>query len=56
MVAGFDASSAHGLAAEMEGLGKAGDVSKASDLLPPLLLKFARLMQHLKVTDCQGMN
>jgi two-component system sensor histidine kinase/response regulator len=56
MVAGFDASSAHGLSAEMEGLGKAGDVSKASDLLPPLLLKFARLMQHLKVTDCQGMN
>jgi two-component system sensor histidine kinase/response regulator len=56
MVAGFDARSAHGLAAEMEGLGKAGDLSKASGLLSPLLLEFSRVMNYLKVADGQGMN
>jgi HPt (histidine-containing phosphotransfer) domain-containing protein len=56
MVAGFQAKSAHGLASEMEGLGKACDLSKASDLLPPLLLEFARVMHHLKVADWRGMN
>jgi len=56
MVAGFNARSAHGLANEMEGLGKAGDVSKTSDLLPTLLLEFARVMHHLKVADWRGMN
>ena len=56
MVAGFNTKSAHGLAAEMEGLGKAGDLSKTSDLLPTLLLEFARVMNHLKVADWRGMN
>jgi HPt (histidine-containing phosphotransfer) domain-containing protein len=56
MVAGFHTTSAHGLAHEMECLGKAGDVSKASDLLPTLLLEFARVMNHLKVADWRGMN
>ena len=51
MVAGFNTRSAHGLANEMEGLGKAGDLSKTSDLLPTLLLEFARVMNHLKVAD-----
>ena len=51
MVAGFDARSAHGLAQEMENLGKAGDLSKTSDLLSTLLLEFARVMNHLKVAD-----
>jgi HPt (histidine-containing phosphotransfer) domain-containing protein len=56
MVAGFNARSAQGLANEMEGLGKAGNVSKTSDLLSPLLLEFARVMHHLKVADWRGMN
>jgi HPt (histidine-containing phosphotransfer) domain-containing protein len=56
MVAGFDASSAHGLAAEMEGLGKADDLSKASGLLSSLLLEFSRVMNYLKVADWRGMN
>jgi two-component system, sensor histidine kinase and response regulator len=56
MVAGFDASSAHGLAAEMEGLGKAGDLSKALGLLSSLQLEFSRVINCLKVTDWRGMN
>ena len=56
MVAGFGAGSAHGLAAEMEGLGKAGDLSKTLDLLPTLLLEFARVMNHLKVADSREAN
>ncbi len=56
MVAGFDANSAHGLAVEMEGLGKAGDLSKAIGLLSTLQLEFARVMNYLEVTDWRGMN
>jgi HPt (histidine-containing phosphotransfer) domain-containing protein len=56
MVAGLGAGPAHGLAAEVEGLGKAGDLSKTSDLLPTLLLEFARVINHLKVADWRGMN
>jgi two-component system, sensor histidine kinase and response regulator len=56
MVAGFGANSAHGLAAEMEGLGKAGDFSNAIGILSTLQLEFARVMNYLKVTDWQGMN
>lgn len=54
MVACFSTRSAHGLANEMEGLGKAGDLSKTSDLLATLLLEFARVMNHLKAADWQG--
>ena len=54
MVSGFGASSAHGLANEMEILGKAGDLSQASDLLSMLLLEFARVMNYLKVADWRG--
>jgi HPt (histidine-containing phosphotransfer) domain-containing protein len=56
MVAGFDAGSARELAAEMEGLGTAGDLSKALGLLSTLQLEFARVMNYLKVTDWRGMN
>ena len=56
MVAGFDAGSAHRLAAEMESLGKAGDLSKALDLLSTLQLEFSRVMNYLKTTDWRGMN
>jgi two-component system, sensor histidine kinase and response regulator len=56
MVAGFGAGPAHGLAQEMENLGKAGDLSKTSDLLPTLLREFARVMNHLKVADWRGLN
>jgi HPt (histidine-containing phosphotransfer) domain-containing protein len=56
MVSGFDASAAHGLAAEMEGLGKTGDLSKASGLLSTLLIEFSRVMNYLKVADWRGMN
>ena len=56
MVAGFDASSAHGLAAEMEGLGKAGDLSKALGLLSSLQLEFARVMNYLKTADWRGVH
>ena len=56
MVAGFGAGPAHGLAQEMENLGKAGDLPKTSDLLPTLLLDFARVMNHLKVADWRGLN
>ena len=55
MVAGFHASSAQGLAAEMEVLGKGGDLSKALGLHSTLLLEFSRVMNYLKVTDWQGM-
>lgn len=51
MVAGFATTSAHGLAGEMERLGQTGDVAKMSGLLPALLLEFARVIHHLKVTD-----
>ena len=56
MVACFATRSAHGLAGEMESLGKAGDLSKTSDLLATLLLEFARVMNHLKTADWQGKN
>lgn len=56
MVAGFDAGSAHRLAAEMESLGKAGDLSKALDLLSTLQLEFSRVMNYLKTADWRGMN
>ena len=56
MVAGFDAGSAHGLAAEMEDLGKAGDLSKAPDLLSALLHEFTRVVNDLKAADLRGMH
>lgn len=56
MVVCFAARSAHGLAGEMEGLGKTGDVSKASDLLSTLILEFAYVMHHLKAADWRGKN
>jgi two-component system sensor histidine kinase/response regulator len=56
MVAGFHANSAHGLAAEMEGLGKAGNLSKASDLLSALQVEFSRILNYLKLADWRGMN
>jgi HPt (histidine-containing phosphotransfer) domain-containing protein len=56
MVAGFDARSAHGLAAQMEGLGKAGDLSTASGLLSTLLLEFSHVMNYLKGADWRGIN
>lgn len=55
MVTGFDANSAHGLAAEMEGLGKAGDLSNAIGLLSTLQLEFSRVINYLKATDWRGM-
>jgi two-component system sensor histidine kinase/response regulator len=56
MVACFATKSAQGFANEMESLGKAGDLPKASALLPTLLLEFARVMHHLKTADWQGKN
>jgi two-component system sensor histidine kinase/response regulator len=56
MVACFAARSAQGFANEMESLGKAGDLPKASDLLPTLLLEFARVMHHLKAADRHEQN
>ena len=56
MVACFSAKLAQGLAAEMESLGKAGDLSKALGLLSTLQLEFARVMKYLTVTDWRGMN
>jgi HPt (histidine-containing phosphotransfer) domain-containing protein len=56
MVACFATRSAQRLAAEMEDLGKAGNLSKGSELLPTLLREFARVMHHLKATDWQGKN
>ena len=47
MVACFATRSAHGLAGEMESLGKAGNLAKTSALLPQLLLEFACVMNHL---------
>ena len=47
---------AQGLAAEMEGLGKAGDLSKALGLLSTLQLEFARVMNYLTGADWRGMN
>lgn len=54
MVTCFHTRSAHGLANEMECLAQAGEMSKISDLLPTLLLEFARVMHHLKTADWQG--
>jgi HPt (histidine-containing phosphotransfer) domain-containing protein len=54
MVAGFNARSAHGLANEMEVLGKGGDLSKTLGLLSTLLLEFSRVMNYLKVADRRG--
>ena len=56
MVACFATRSAQGFASDMENLGKAGDLSKASDLLPMLRLEFARVMHHLKTADWPGKN
>jgi two-component system, sensor histidine kinase and response regulator len=54
MVAGFKASSAHALAAEMEVLGKGGDLSRALGLLSTLNLEFSRVMNYLKVVTGEG--
>ena len=56
MVACFSTRSAQGLAAEMECLGKSGDLAKTPALLPRLQLQFSHVMNHLKVTDWRGMN
>jgi HPt (histidine-containing phosphotransfer) domain-containing protein len=56
MVACFSARLAQERAAEMEGLGKAGDLAKTSALLPQLLLEFACVMNHLTTADWRGMN
>ena len=56
MVACFSARLAQERAAEMEGLGKAGNVAKTSALLPQLLLEFACVMNHLTTADWRGMN
>lgn len=56
MVACFATKSAQACAHDMENLGKAGDLSKASALLPTLLLEFARVMHHLKTADWRGKN
>ncbi len=56
MVACFSTRKAQGLADEMEGLGKAGDVAKTSALLPQLQLEFARVMNCLTGADRRGMN
>ena len=56
MVACFGARLAQERAAEMEGLGKAGDVAKTSALLPQLQLEFARVMNCLMGADWRGMN
>ena len=56
MVACFSARLAQERAAEMEGLGKAGDVAKTSALLPQLQLEFARVMNCLTGADWRGMN
>ena len=56
MVACFGAKLAQGLAAEMEGLGKAGDLSKALGLLSTLQLEFARVINYLTGADWRGMN
>ena len=54
MVACFATRSAQKFASDMENLGKAGDLSKASDLLATLQLEFARVMHHLKTADWPG--
>ncbi|TKB88797.1 MAG: Hpt domain-containing protein [Nitrospira sp.] len=56
MVACFGAKLAQERAAEMEGLGKAGDVTNTSALLPQLQLEFARVMNCLMGADWRGMN
>jgi len=56
MVGCFSARLAQERAAEMEGLGKAGDLAKTSALLPQLLLEFACVMNHLTTADWRGMN
>ena len=56
MVACFSARLAQERAAEMEGLGKAGDVAKTSAILPQLQLEFARVMNCLTGADWRGMN
>ena len=56
MVACFGARLAQERAAEMEGLGKAGDVANTSALLPQLQREFARVMNSLMGADWRGMN
>ena len=56
MVACFGARLAQERAAEMEGLGKAGDLAKTSALLPQLQLEFARVMNCLTGADWRGTN
>jgi hypothetical protein len=56
MVAGFDVGLAHGFAAELENLGKAGDLSKSIGLLSTLQREFARVKNHLKTADWREMN
>lgn len=52
MVAGFDATSAQGLAKEMEDLGTAGDLSNTVRLFSALQLEFTRVIHHLKAANC----
>jgi HPt (histidine-containing phosphotransfer) domain-containing protein len=54
MVACFGAGLAQGLAAEMEGLGKARDMTKTSALFPQLQIEFTRVMRHLTTSDWRG--
>ena len=56
MVACFSARLAQERAAEMENLGKAGDLAKTSVLLPQLQLEFARVMNCLTGADWRGMH
>jgi HPt (histidine-containing phosphotransfer) domain-containing protein len=56
MVACFGARLAQERAAELESLGKAGDVANTSALLPQLQLEFARVMNCLTGADWRGMN
>lgn len=56
MVACFSTRKAQELAAEMESLGKAGDLAKTSALLPHVLLEFACVMNHLATADWRGTN
>lgn len=54
MVSCFSTRKAQTLADEMERLGKAGELAMTSALLPPLLLEFACVINHLTTTDWQG--
>jgi HPt (histidine-containing phosphotransfer) domain-containing protein len=53
MVSGFGAYQAKSLAAEMEKLGRGGQVTEAVILLPAVLCEFVHVIEHLKKTDWQ---